>query len=96
MTQAIHLVLYALQARVWWDWIESKANWSDGASRQFRQCPWTRKHGFTLIEVEQPWVTGAGLIGIMRDLSKIGDIGECAAGAVRAIIGALGDVGDPE
>jgi hypothetical protein len=29
----IHLALAMLKARSWWEYVESKANWSDGASR---------------------------------------------------------------
>ena len=40
MTELIHLLLFCLQCMVYFEWVESDANWSDGMSRLMTQCPW--------------------------------------------------------
>ena len=42
----IHLLLAALGARAWFEYVESDANWSDGASRSLATDPWARANGF--------------------------------------------------
>jgi hypothetical protein len=45
-TTAIHLMVAQLRMRPWWEYVESKANWSDSASRLGEADPWIKKHGF--------------------------------------------------
>ena len=45
---AIHLLLAALGARAWFEYVESDANWSDGASRLLTKDPWTKANGFAV------------------------------------------------
>ena len=47
MTRLIHITLFALQAWFFWEWIPSKANWSDEISRVGLQATWHKRHGFT-------------------------------------------------
>ena len=51
---SLHTVLAALQCRVWFEWIESKANWADGASRELEQHRWTSDAGFQFTRQEVP------------------------------------------
>ena len=57
---SIHLLLAALGTRTWFEYVESDANWSDGASRLLTFDPWAKATGF---EVEMgsvptwPWVS---------------------------------------
>ena len=44
----IHLMLAALEARAWFEYVESDANWSDGASRLLAADPWAKANGFTV------------------------------------------------
>ena len=44
----IHLMLASLQARAWFEYVESDANWSDGASRLLSADPWVRANDFAL------------------------------------------------
>ena len=44
----IHLLLASLQARAWFEYVESDANWSDGASRLLAADPWIMANGFAL------------------------------------------------
>ena len=46
---SIHLPLAALQARAWFEYVESDANWSDGASRLLLADPWAAAHGFPIV-----------------------------------------------
>ena len=44
----IHLLLAALEARAWFEYVESDSNWSDGASRLLAADPWAKANGFTV------------------------------------------------
>ena len=44
----IHLLLSALEARAWFEYVESDSNWSDGASRLLTADPWAKVAGFAL------------------------------------------------
>ena len=48
---AIHLRLAALKASIWWEWVESESNCSDGGSRVGVTCPLAKKLGITLKEI---------------------------------------------
>ena len=50
----IHLLLAHLQADAWWEYIESEANWSDGASRKGVLDEWIHDHKFKVIKCEVP------------------------------------------
>ena len=76
--------------RVWWEWVESDANWSDGASRDLKECSWAKRNGFKLEEVAQPWASGLELHVVLPQLQRIVGIGDEAAGAVDRLITALG------
>ena len=43
---AVHLCLAVLRSRVWWEYVESKANWADEASRGGDNL--LRRNGFQL------------------------------------------------
>ena len=47
MSRLIHLTLFALRAWFFWEWIPSKANWSDEISREGLQATCHKRHGFT-------------------------------------------------
>ena len=55
----IHLLLAALGARAWFEYVESDSNWSDGASRSLADDPWAKANGFT-VEIgdvpTRPWL----------------------------------------
>ena len=51
---AIHSALFALKAWVYFVWVESEANWSDGVSRLGRSCDWAKKHNFALGGIRFP------------------------------------------
>jgi hypothetical protein len=42
------MMAYHLQAEVWFEWVESKANWADGISRLFGADPFVAANGFTV------------------------------------------------
>ena len=44
----IYLLLAALGARAWFEYVESDSNWSDGASRSLADDPWAKANGFTV------------------------------------------------
>ena len=53
----LHLILAALRARVWWEYVESHANWSDRLSRELSD-PWLVEQGFEIRESQLgtwPW-----------------------------------------
>ena len=47
MSRLIHVTLFALKAGFFWEWIPSKASWSDEISREGLQATWHVRHGFT-------------------------------------------------
>ena len=54
MALLIHLALFVLQAWVYFEWVESKANWADGISRLGMHDPWYHKHHFAVTEMVFP------------------------------------------
>ena len=44
----IHLLLAALGARAWFEYVQSDSNWSDGASRLLTEDQWAKANGFTI------------------------------------------------
>ena len=54
VTFALHLQLASLRSSVWWEWVESESNCSDGGSREGITCPIAKELGITLKEVDFP------------------------------------------
>ena len=46
MALQIHAALYALECWIYFEWIASEANWSDGVSRVGLDDPWLQTHRF--------------------------------------------------
>ena len=56
---AIQLVLARLHTRPWWEYVESEANWADGASRLLEKDTFLYQQGFQVHRVSVPawpWV----------------------------------------
>ena len=54
--QVAHLLWLHLKTRVWFEWIDSLSNPSDGLSRLGLEDPWTRAQGWQLSKPgEPPW-----------------------------------------
>ena len=51
---SVHTILAALGTRVWFEWVESQANWSDGASRLLESDTWAPAHNFVLQRTSVP------------------------------------------
>ena len=68
-----HLLIADMRARVWWEYVQSKANWSDGASRELEHDQWVRLRGFSTERAQiplWPWqATGADRIAAVRKVS---------------------------
>ena len=50
----VSLVAALLQARIWFEYVESESNWSDSASRKLGEDPFAKAFGFTLQEAPLP------------------------------------------
>jgi hypothetical protein len=50
----IHMVLFSLKCCVFFEYVESAANWSDGISRSGTLDTWHREHGFTAARISMP------------------------------------------
>ena len=50
----VHLASCSLQNRIWFEYVESKANWSDGASRLLQMDLWQERNGFKVELVDTP------------------------------------------
>ena len=46
MAQMIHLLLFHLRCSLWFEWIQSKSNWSDGISRSGFRDPFIQRFKF--------------------------------------------------
>ena len=53
-TAVIHLLTAQMKMRMWYEYVESDSNWSDGASRKGEQDPWIQKHHFTVVRATIP------------------------------------------
>ena len=55
---AAHILMLELHCRIWFEWIDSESNPSDGLSRLGLEDPWTVAQGWLLQEITQiPWQT---------------------------------------
>ena len=48
IAQMIHLLLFHLQAHLWFEWIESKSNWTDSISQLGMPDPFWRSQAFAV------------------------------------------------
>ena len=55
MALLIHLALFVLRSKVYFEWAESKANWADGISRLGINDPWYQNHDFAVTASEFPY-----------------------------------------
>ena len=57
------MIMYHFQAEVWYEWVESAANWADGISRLFGADPFVAANGFNVAEArpDMSWTNGAWL-----------------------------------
>ena len=51
---AVHLILAHLKCDIWWEYVQSESNWSDGASREGKDNTWIQEKGFSIISCEVP------------------------------------------
>ena len=54
VVQATHLLLHGLSSRVWWEWIDSSSNPSDGLSRSGLEDSWSQTQPWELCEITFP------------------------------------------
>ena len=45
---AIHAAMFSLEVWIYFEWVESKANWSDGISREGPEDLWSTQNGFAI------------------------------------------------
>ncbi len=62
MTQLLYFLLFAGDIRVYWEYVESDSNWSDGASRDLLADLWSRQHGFYLQAIREIRILGGPLL----------------------------------
>ena len=56
IVQATHWLLHSINARPWFEWVDSASNPSDGLSRDGLDDAWTRAQGWELdVAREPPW-----------------------------------------
>ena len=79
---AIHLTLAAQGARVWWEYIESKANWADEPSRMLDKSAFLKDENFETRWGDVPvwpWIERTGRASLVSRLCASG--GSTAVGA---------------
>lgn len=68
IVQATHLTLHRLSTRVWWEWIDSSSNPSDGLSRCGLQDQWTVDQHWILSDIDFP--SEASRAGFLASLDQ--------------------------
>ena len=62
-----HLALAMLNCRVWFEYVESDANWMDEASRVAGGGPWAQRNGFAMSQVQVPvWPWQESVAGMIE------------------------------
>ena len=54
LAQMIHMLLFSLHCNMWFEWVQSKSNWTDGISREGFADPFVQEFGFTCHQVAVP------------------------------------------
>ena len=54
MAEAIHGITFALHCHVYYEWVESAANWADGICRGGRRDTWLLRHKFKVRDCTVP------------------------------------------
>ena len=85
MCEAIHLLFFQAHIMTYFEWVESKANWSDGVSRDLDDCPWAAARGFQVAVVAEPACASSSLDALLADLVSFPGIWE-VAGAARSVL----------
>ena len=47
LAQIIHVGLFSLNTRIYFEWVPNKSNWSDAISREGEADSWNRNNGFS-------------------------------------------------
>ena len=69
---AIHFALGLLRTRIWFEVVESAANWLDEASRLLEDSPWIKEAGFVLREGSVPtWPWEAKMEGLVARVKSV-------------------------
>ena len=53
------MLVFQLDAQVWFEWIDSDSNWADGVSRVFEADTLAEKHKFRLQPMQSPIQQGS-------------------------------------
>ena len=88
--QLMALFLFRINAIVWWEFVESEANWSDGVSRKGSGCAWAKRHNFTVQDVVMPALAAGTVAEAIVQLRSLSGIGVFALAAFDDILQALG------
>ena len=90
MCEVVHLFLFQTHTSVYFEWVESDANWADGVSRQLSKCPWAATQGFAVSELPEPAMSARSLEVLLVELAMWSGIGEMAGAALSSLSVALG------
>ena len=88
--QFVSLFLFQLKTVVWWEFVESEANWADGVSRDGSACAWAAAHGFDVAKVIAPALTASSVRSVAQELRSLVGIGDTASRACDGLLQALG------
>ena len=81
---------FQLDIVIWWEFVESKANWSDGVARNGDKCLWAAEHGFTVETVAMPVLSARSLADVIEARRNHVGIGSLAVSAFDGLLRALG------
>ena len=84
------MFLFMLKTTMWWEYVESNANWADGVSRkEGKHCRWAAAHGFSVVQVEGPKVMAQSVSEVVASLRAMDGIGLVAESAFGKMCRAL-------
>ena len=74
-THVMGFVCLQVNSNTWFEFVDSKSNWSDSVSRKLADCPFCKKHGIPVEKVEIPeywWTMSLSemKVFLLRDLEK--------------------------
>ena len=81
---------FQLDITIWWEFVESKANWSDGVSRVGSKCPWAAEHGFSVDKVSVLDLPARSLADVIVGFRKHPGIGVVACSALDELLRVFG------
>ena len=69
-SQLAAFLCFRKNVRVWYEFVPSKANWSDSVSRELLDCPFCAKHGIpiSVLQIPKDWYACSRLMELFKSI----------------------------